>query len=193
MFCCAGDSINWGVFQITGSVKITEGGSSRVMTLNGSSRYRAYADMNWGSDFPSPPPNVKEGSPEALDFAWGWYYAGQPATENSPEISIIGGVGLCYVDSLLGNMSGKFMDVRIGDSDSVEVRKRGRTFYQLWAGERGSFGPSCLFDPRSCYESTHIVPCFVRMLGDSSRPLAREQAWKNLCSVFRRAATPSGP
>jgi len=117
--------IQWNTYAhdclVTGSIKITEAGATRVMQLDGSNRYRAYADMNWGIDFPSPPPSIAEDDPAALDFAWGWYYAGQPATDTTPEISIIGGVGLCYVDKIIGNMTGRFIDVRIGDGTSLET------------------------------------------------------------------------
>ena len=80
-----------------------------------SADHRAYADMNWGWDFPeapSPSQHAASTNVQLLDhqphldfnYSWGWFYAGRPASSTQPEISVIAGCGFSYVDSVMQTM-----------------------------------------------------------------------------------------
>lgn len=83
--------------MVEGHISAADG----TLALTHDERFRGYADMNWGINFPRPPPNT---NPEdARDYAWGWYYAGKG------DVSIIAGTGLTYADETFGAMEGDFM------------------------------------------------------------------------------------
>jgi hypothetical protein len=77
--------------------------------------HRAYADMNWGWDFPEAPSSSQLAAAANLqplnhrshldfNYSWGWFYAGRPASSTEPEISVIAGCGFSYVDPIMKTM-----------------------------------------------------------------------------------------
>lgn len=77
-------------------------------------KYRAYGDMNWGSNFP-------EGKPE-VEFFWGWYYVGLPNTDCQREIGIIAGIGRTDTKSPVGICEGQFADICLPEGDRLGIR-----------------------------------------------------------------------
>jgi hypothetical protein len=94
--------------------RVSVGGSEYLFSTD-SAHHRAYADMNWGWDFPEAPnfsqqavsistPPVSHHSRLDFNYSWGWFYAGRAASSSEPEISIIAGCGFSYVDSFMKTM-----------------------------------------------------------------------------------------
>jgi hypothetical protein len=111
--------ISWNTYAHTSEVEgtITVGGT--VYTFERKKGHRAYADMNWGENFP-------EGRPweNSIDYPWGWYYAGLPNDIPSQDIGIIAGIGRHHGPaSLFGIMEGHFADIRLPGGNRVGVRK----------------------------------------------------------------------
>jgi hypothetical protein len=100
--------IHWNTYshnsEVEGQIKIGD----QVYHFERNERFRAYCDMNWGIDFP-------HGEP-AIEYPWGWYYAGLPSSNPAEDISIIAGIGIVDTGSLFGIVEGKYADVRIGDT-----------------------------------------------------------------------------
>lgn len=108
--------IQWNTYAHSSLVEGRVSVGDRDYTFSKDSAYhRAYADMNWGWDFPEAPTSAKHADgvdvqplnhQARLDFnySWGWFYAGRPASPSEPEISVIAGCGFSYVDSVLKTM-----------------------------------------------------------------------------------------
>lgn len=108
--------IQWNTYAHSSLVEGRVSVGDRDYTFSKNSAYhRAYADMNWGWDFPEAPTSVRRAGVDdvqplnhhaRLDFnySWGWFYAGRPASPTEPEISVIAGCGFSYVDSFLKTM-----------------------------------------------------------------------------------------
>ncbi len=60
-------------------------------SISATDGWRAYADMNWGSEILD-----EKGNTTALQYAWGWFKVGLPAGSlpGVPEISLAAGCGL---------------------------------------------------------------------------------------------------
>lgn len=92
---------------------------------------RAYADMNWGRTFPSPPPF----DPHDRSFAWGWYDVVLPAGPSSPgssdndDIAIIAGIGECYTGAPLFTVVGSFADLRLSSALEPHIGIRSLTVW----------------------------------------------------------------
>jgi hypothetical protein len=108
--------IQWNTYAhsslVEGSISV---GDQQYTFSKDSATHRAYADMNWGWDFPEAPTLPKHAAAsdlqlldrhEHLDFnySWGWFYAGRPASPSEPEISVIAGCGFSYVDPVMKTM-----------------------------------------------------------------------------------------
>ncbi len=107
--------IQWNTYAhsslVEGSISV---GDQEYSFSKDSASHRAYADMNWGWDFPEAPGSSRPAAADMqplshqshLDFnySWGWFYAGRAATSNQPEISIIAGCGFSYVDPIMKTM-----------------------------------------------------------------------------------------
>jgi hypothetical protein len=96
---------------------VTTGGKTLKNYVH-SPRYRAYGDMNWGTQFPVGPPHVNE----PRTYNWGWYYVGKSATSsNDDELSFIAGTGTEYAGFPLGTMKASFADFHLSKKDHVEI------------------------------------------------------------------------
>jgi len=108
--------IQWNTYahssRVQGRISV---GDQEYSFSKDSAYHRAYADMNWGWDFPEAPSSSMHAATAEvqpltrrahLDFnySWGWFYAGRPASQSQPEVSVIAGCGFSYVDSLLKTM-----------------------------------------------------------------------------------------
>jgi len=106
--------IQWNTYahssRVEGSILV---GDRTYAFSKESADHRAYADMNWGWDFPEAPGSSQHAASASvqphqshLDFnySWGWFYAGRPASSSVPEISVIAGCGFSYVDSIMKTM-----------------------------------------------------------------------------------------
>eukprot|EP01137_Pigoraptor_chileana_P018511 Opistho-2@78106 len=108
---------------------ITIAGRDPIVLSSQGKRFRAYADMNWGVDFPHPPASAP--ASKAIGYAWGWYYAGKASENPSDDISVIAGTGLTYEGITFGSMEGCFADIRLGDTIGVNVHA---TRVTVWEG-----------------------------------------------------------
>ena len=123
-------------------VKVSYIGIHTVMityTFTRDSQYRAYADSNWGEDFPSGEP--------AIEYPWGWYYAGLPSSAIENELSIIAGLGFHDAGFPFGTCQGQFADIRLNQSTHIGVRQNeiwGETSFSLM--ETSSDGDLIAFD-----------------------------------------------
>ena len=131
-------AIMWSPYahQSTVEGRITIGGET--VDLGGDlGRFRAYADSNWGSTMPRPPPQ----STDARAYPWGWYYATQPHADPALDASIICGAGRTFM-KYAGTVYGKLCDMRIGDK--LRLSLWSWTFERLgnrtasWASDGGA-------------------------------------------------------
>lgn len=114
----------WNTYAHTAEVEGTVRVGSREYELGRSPRFRAYCDMNWGSEF-------LHGTPSRA-FPWGWYYAGRPMGGDGDEVAIIAGTGRSE-DTLLSGLSsplglnlafeGKFADIELGGGRRAGARE----------------------------------------------------------------------
>lgn len=91
--------------------------------------WRGYADMNWGSRFPTPPssprpsasapPRHAAAAAPASDYAWGWYSAHDEAT----GASFIAGLGLGETGFPYYSIFGGFADIVINATLRVGFRR----------------------------------------------------------------------
>jgi hypothetical protein len=108
--------IQWNTYAHSSLVegRVSVGGQDYNFSKD-SAAHRAYADMNWGWDFPEAPGSSQNAASTNLqplahhshldfNYSWGWFYAGRPASLSEPEISVIAGCGFSYVDPVMKTM-----------------------------------------------------------------------------------------
>jgi hypothetical protein len=76
--------------------------------------------MNWGENFPSGDP--------AIEYPWGWYYAGDASSNTANDLSIIAGVGRHDTGFPMGTALGKFADIRLDSSTHIGLRQN-----EIWS------------------------------------------------------------
>jgi len=112
--------IMWNTYMHDATVEGTITIGNRTFVFENSPRFRAYGDMNWGCQFPHPPPT----RPTDNQFAWGWYYASVPNPQSTKnDISIIAGTGVTYAGFPLYTMDGRFADIRFNSTFHIEARE----------------------------------------------------------------------
>lgn len=118
--------INWNPYahdcEVEGTVVI----NSTTYNFERTPQYRAYADMNWGENFPSGTPSIQ--------YPWGWYYVGLPGSDLNSELSIIAGIGYHDAGFPFGTCQGQFADIRINNSVHIGLRQN-----EIWGNLSFSF------------------------------------------------------
>jgi len=109
-------TISWNTYAHTSEVEgtITVGGT--VYTLTRQPTHRGYCDGNWGIQYPHGLAPLDK----AIDYPWGWYYAGVPSADRQQEVGIIMGTGRSH-SLLYGIAEGRFADVRLDATTHLEV------------------------------------------------------------------------
>lgn len=103
-------AIMWSPYahQATVTGTITARGATHVLGAD-AARFRAYADSNWGSTMPRPPPRG-----QSINYPWGWYYAARPHADPAKDVSIICGAGRTWLGLLPSSLNGRLCDLRLG-------------------------------------------------------------------------------
>lgn len=107
--------ISWNTYAHDAEVEGTITIGSTVYTISRNENFRAYCDMNWGENFPAGDP--------AIDYPWGWYYAGRSDANTANDLSIIAGVGRHDAGFPFGTCLGKFADVRLDSNTHIGLRQ----------------------------------------------------------------------
>lgn len=131
--------INWNPYAHDCEVKGTIRINSTEYNFERTSQYRAYADMNWGENFPSGFPSI--------EHPWGWYYVGLPNEDLNLELSIIAGIGFHDAGFPFGTCQGQFADIRLNNSIHIGLRQNeiwGQVSFSLM--ETSNDGDTILFN-----------------------------------------------
>lgn len=107
--------ISWDTYAHDAEVEGTITVGSTVYTISRNVNYRAYCDENWGENFPAGDP--------AIEYPWGWYYAGKPATSTANDVSIIAGVGRHDAGGIMGTAEGSYADIRLNSATHIGMRQ----------------------------------------------------------------------
>ena len=103
-------AIMWSPYSHQATVTGTITARGVTHSLGGDTgRFRAYADSNWGSTMPRPPPRK-----DPIEYPWGWYYAARPHADPEKDVSIICGAGRTWLGFLPSSLNGKLCDLQLG-------------------------------------------------------------------------------
>jgi hypothetical protein len=110
---------------VEGTIQI---GSETIAFSTVGNSFRAYADMNWGREFPDPPShrsffNTARLSKTDTSYSWTWFDVCIPTSANAEDdIAIAGGWGNAETGFPFYTLEGGFVDVRLGSSVHVGIR-----------------------------------------------------------------------
>ena len=97
-------SLICGRAQVSGWIRVRDATHKVEFTVEEGPGFRGYGDMNWGRNFPQPPPKKEQDK----SYSWGWYdVAEDPSGVLGKELSIIAGTGRTYAGFPLETMRGK--------------------------------------------------------------------------------------